>query len=654
MGKKQKDKKEKKVLTLSEFNAEIAPNMPSASVVLPDAPLGAEEWEKQGIPAYGKRAGQVPRDYHDRGDRGGDRDHEGGGGRYGGRGEGEEEEERDWTRRGPLEQLPRGAGQGGFRPRGGELDEEGGARREERDLDWGERRGPMGPSGGRGPVGMTDNAQGPREELDWSQRRGPVAAEPSLHPQANVDWSNVRRGAPPPTEQPQGGRPHHPDVDFRDVRGTAKVEVFTSAPAHANIDFKDARGTAKAEPSGPPRQDIDFRDVRGSAKVEPVHAHPGPQRDTEFKDVRGSAQVPRPRERDTREHVDSKDIDWSVRKAPVESASPETRPHDASPAESGGSDHQQQPRYRERGAPRGGYHENRGDHGERSERYHNHGPKERDHNDHHGQNHQHEHKEQDWSAVRTGDGIPAQPVQPAQPADMKSASPAREEVTWKTRRSEGAPNVDNAHREDRKGGERVNRGERVDRGERVERGDRGDRGERGDHRRPVGEKKPNRDVDWSQRRGPIEAAAESENGKASSSAAAAAVGAAPVGGDSESNVQYRPRVGPPRRRNERGDRNKGDDDQGQWVKVVPPSVRTFRKDERGGNRRGGKQVGGTDRPRGEKPAGAEDEGDTKDEKMQTAKLDAENPFEVLEEAKEGEAAATTPNGDAPSTLEAGA
>mmetsp|Transcript_16642 Transcript_16642/g.36185 ORF Transcript_16642/g.36185 Transcript_16642/m.36185 type:complete len:496 (+) Transcript_16642:37-1524(+) len=275
MGKKQK-KKEEVVLNLADF-------VGGEEEVLPSAPKGAEEWEAQGIPAFGRHAGRPARDAE-----GGRRERSSG---FRGEGEFEREQEADhgWVRRGPLEAA--GGGRAGFGG-GGE------------DRDWGERK--------MAPAAM-DAAGGPRggsAEIDWSQRKGPVTAEfnSARGGPEQSDWSRARRGPPPPLAD---GPPNpQAEVDFRDVRGSA----VSSAPG-PEPDLRAARDAAPAGP-GPNQSssEVDFRDVRGSAvSARSPTSNAATQQDVDFKDVRGTAVAPASRTNGTSAETD---LDWKSRQGP--------------------------------------------------------------------------------------------------------------------------------------------------------------------------------------------------------------------------------------------------------------------------------------------------------------------------------------------------
>jgi len=306
MGKKQR-KKEAVVLSLAEFNGEVP--AVEDELVLPSAPKGAEEWEAQGIPAFGRHAGKPARPAG-----GFDRD---------GGFERDAEPDHGWARRGPLE----GAGMtrgGGFGDRG----ERGGFGE---DRDWSERKLP--------PAAI-EAQRGSAGELDWTQRKGPVAAEFQA-PARNLggeqeDWSRMRRGPPPPLSDGASSAPASAEIDFRDVRGTAVSaasptselnrdfraardanKAVASSAAAADVDFRDVRGTVVS--SAAPVSEVEFRDVRGSA-VPPASkssktAVGSPAAEVEFRDVRGSAVAPASKPSSKSSAVSAEpELDWKARR----------------------------------------------------------------------------------------------------------------------------------------------------------------------------------------------------------------------------------------------------------------------------------------------------------------------------------------------------
>ncbi|KAA8492467.1 hypothetical protein FVE85_7974 [Porphyridium purpureum] len=297
MGKKQK---EKKSMSLAEFQESVGGGKPVTAtpsfayssrgagkvadedVQLPSAPLGEEEWEARGIPAFGRHAGKPMREFRDDD-------------------QFDELRDKDWVRRGPME------GGGGGLERGGFGASEGMGGVDPDAVNW-ERRGPIAAEGGPGTAS--------RGELDWSARRGPVtsAAETGagglgdFGAPKDVDWSNARKG-PLELSTPLGegsdefGAPKV--VDWSRAR-QGPLSPATGAGASSILDReRDGDVDWNAARRGPlengtqPVAPVDFTDVRGkmvsvAAESDGTGTHNHHQRDSRS------------------------EIDWNKRKGPVE------------------------------------------------------------------------------------------------------------------------------------------------------------------------------------------------------------------------------------------------------------------------------------------------------------------------------------------------
>lgn len=283
MGRKDKKTKSKRVvLSLAEFNEDISGNEQLAS--LPSAPKAPEEWEAEGgRPEYNSRG------YKERGPASRERRFREGDGDF---------EDRDWTRKGPLDSnessfgAPTGERDWGEMRR--DATEGGDAGAPERD--WTDmRRGPIessfnGQGGGdrdwtarKGPVEasargssraidfsnwasargneMEASFDGVQAERNWSVRKEPVEAnvrEDNLNTM-NADWGSARRG-PVESEFATTAQKR----DWAERKEPIEADLPTQ-PVERN--WSDRRGPVEAESSGPVSQP-DWSDVRSRMPIE--------------------------------------------------------------------------------------------------------------------------------------------------------------------------------------------------------------------------------------------------------------------------------------------------------------------------------------------------------------------------------------------------
>lgn len=281
MGKKHGDKKKKSkiVLSLAEFNedAGIGGVDPELSA-LPSAPKPAEEWEAQGgRPEYNSRGykERQPRNYDNVGDF----------------------EDRDWTRKGPVEAPERnGFGAGA-------------------DRDWSDmRRGPMDAPDGQQPErnwndmrrGPVDSAYSGAVERDWTARKGPVEAESGSAPRVIADESWNSRKGPVEAEFPNAAVPANRDWSVR--KGPVEAEASTSKE---EADWTARKGPVESEfASGEGETaERDWSQRKGPVEANPA---PGQQTEADWSSARKGpieAETPRP---------DVAERDWSARRSPVE------------------------------------------------------------------------------------------------------------------------------------------------------------------------------------------------------------------------------------------------------------------------------------------------------------------------------------------------
>lgn len=217
MGKKHgKSKKKTQTISLAEFNqdAGLGGVDPSLSA-LPTAPKAAEEWDAVGgrpeynSRGYKERSSNRPRDYNRDADF----------------------QDRDWTRKGPLEEKERGNSFG-----------LGGAER-----DWGEmRRGPL-----EAPETTERNWDGMRrgqtvdsvfdgnQQRDWV-RKGPIEPEQASIPRVISDenWASARKMTVD-ADLPEQKR----DVDW----GVRKGPVEAQAGVPPEVDWSQRKGPVDAD-----------------------------------------------------------------------------------------------------------------------------------------------------------------------------------------------------------------------------------------------------------------------------------------------------------------------------------------------------------------------------------------------------------------------
>ncbi|KAI0564869.1 hypothetical protein FGB62_22g717 [Gracilaria domingensis] len=281
MGKKKPGQSKKKVvLSLAEFTQDV----PTAGVdpdlaSLPTAPKAPEEWEALGgRPEYNSR-GYKERIHRDRNyDADADFD------------------ERDWTRRGPLDE-PSGSsfGAGPERDWGdirrGPLDSEDAAAPER---NWeGMRRGPVESSFGSGHV-----------ERDWGARKGPIEAEASA-PRAISDdqWGSARQG-PIEAEFPQ--QKAEPDWNLRRPVDAGGVPSAGAASSTAEADWSARKGPIEAEFAAE-TQERDWTARKGPVEAETAKHQPeGDWADVRRRPVQSTFSHQQP------------EVDWSSRKGPIE------------------------------------------------------------------------------------------------------------------------------------------------------------------------------------------------------------------------------------------------------------------------------------------------------------------------------------------------
>lgn len=307
MGKKQKNKKRGVTLTLSEFNEEGGGDPELLS--LPSAPKAPEEWEALGgKPEYNLRG------YRERTPGGPSRG--GLGGRLGGRdygmqgGQGDDFDDRDWSRRGPLdteEHEQRGERDWGDMRRGQSMNQQ---HQEEAERDWNDmRRGPVDSS--FGGMSGADGAPG-AEQRDWTQRRGPI--EPAMDQmqfaqQPEADWSVARGGHVVEAKfDAEGAQIQERDWSQRKGPVEAQQRNVSGAQQHGIAQHDDQdwaaprKGPVESEfvEADPPVEERDWSERRGP--VEAAVPDPGA-------DGAGSGNTA---------SANNQELDWSERRGPVE------------------------------------------------------------------------------------------------------------------------------------------------------------------------------------------------------------------------------------------------------------------------------------------------------------------------------------------------
>lgn len=233
MGKKHgKSKKKTQTLSLAEFNqdAGLGGVDPSLSA-LPTAPKAAEEWEAEGgrpeynSRGYKERSSNRPRDYN--------RD--------------DDFQDRDWTRKGPLDEKDRGNSFG-----------LGGA-----DRDWGDMR--------RGPLEAPE-----RTERNWDGMRRGQTVDSVFEGNQDRDW--VRKG---PIDAEQGNMPRV--ISDENWASARKTTVDADVPDQKkDVDWGVRKGPVEAQ--GGVVQEVDWSQRKGpieanapaSAKLEEEWARKGP------------------------------------------------------------------------------------------------------------------------------------------------------------------------------------------------------------------------------------------------------------------------------------------------------------------------------------------------------------------------------------------
>lgn len=322
MGKKHDRKKKTKVtLSLADFNGDAGTSgLDPELAALPSAPKAAEDWEKEGgRPEYNSRGYKERRS-----------DAYGDG--LGGYADDAEFDERDWSRKGPMDSGADGDGDGfGGGPerswdgmRRGPMDAIGGDEGAERDWN-GMRRGPMDalvPEGGaerswdgirRGPVDAEFAGGDAGGERDWSMRKGPVEAEGG--PAAGIDdasWGAARRGPVDaefpgedvaerdwtqrkgPVEAEGSALGAGADVNWGDARKRPVDAEFSGASGDgAERDWTQRKGPVEAETSGASgaAMEQDWTGARKGPLDTDVDSAKKAMRDLDFSDMRRGAKL---------------------------------------------------------------------------------------------------------------------------------------------------------------------------------------------------------------------------------------------------------------------------------------------------------------------------------------------------------------------------
>lgn len=300
MGKKHGKSKKKTVISLAEFNqdAGLGGVDPELSA-LPSAPKAAEEWEAEGgRPEYNSRGYKERTSHRER--------------RYD---NDTEFQDREWTRKGPLDEQNRGNefGAGGADRdwgdmRRGPLDAPEPAERDWNDMrrgpvdsvfdasrerDWGVRKEPIDVEMGNpsrvipdenwsSARKMTVDSEFPTQqtERDWAVRKGPVEAQPAA---AGVDWS-ARKG-PIESEFPQ----EQAERDWSQRKGPVEAEVTAK---QADIDW----GGVRRGPLEPQKDDKHVEVERDwSSRKGPVEAEVDSMqkgvRDIDFSEMRRGSRL---------------------------------------------------------------------------------------------------------------------------------------------------------------------------------------------------------------------------------------------------------------------------------------------------------------------------------------------------------------------------
>lgn len=248
MGRKDKKSKSKRVvLSLAEFNEDAGGN--SELTTLPSAPKALEEWEAEGgRPEYNSRG------YKERGPPLRERRFREGDGDF---------EDRDWTRRGPLD-----SNESSFGAPVGERDW-GEMRRDAADgataggpaRDWTDMR--------RGPVDSSFNSRGGGDR-DWAARKGPVEAEVRIGSRMidSSSWASARGNE---VEASFDGVQTERNWSVR--KGPIEADVSGDAPNPMGTDWGSARRGPVDSEFVAATQERDWADRKGPIEADPP-AHP--------------------------------------------------------------------------------------------------------------------------------------------------------------------------------------------------------------------------------------------------------------------------------------------------------------------------------------------------------------------------------------------
>lgn len=298
MGKKHEKKGKKKViLSLAEFNEDAGlGGVDPTLAALPTAPKGADEWEAQGgRPEYNSRG------YKERSSAA-----------YKDRGYDDGFDDRDWSRRGPLEE------QGGSSEFGGGADRDwGGMRRgplesdkdTPQERDWNDMR--------RQPVDSSFRADNVPER-DWGVRKGPIESEAPARVLGDADWGSARR-TPIEAELPQAKVSEDRDWSVR-----KPMEAETAAKIRDTDWSAPRKGPIEVQPVNvEPEKDWTIR--KGPVDAE----SPKLAMEADWTDARKGPLEPAAPKRDEEE------VDWMRRRGPldVEMKEKESREKQARPVD---------------------------------------------------------------------------------------------------------------------------------------------------------------------------------------------------------------------------------------------------------------------------------------------------------------------------------
>lgn len=279
MGKRKPGKaKTKVVLSLAEFTQGVEGAGKDEDIAaLPTAPKPVEQWEAEGgRPEYNSRG------YKERSSSHRERSHDAD----------VEFEDRDWTRRGPLEERQGSSFGGGAERdwggiRRGPLEAEEEAATPERDWE-GIRRGPV-----------ESSFQSSSVERDWSARKGPIEAEAASGRTISDDqWSSARHA---PVEAEFAEKKGEQDWSVR-----RPIEAESGTPAPESSDWTARKGPVEAEFAAPtPERDW-------TARKGPIEA--GVQKEAPETNWAGVRR--RPVEASFSQ--EQPEVDWMARKGPID------------------------------------------------------------------------------------------------------------------------------------------------------------------------------------------------------------------------------------------------------------------------------------------------------------------------------------------------